>query len=48
MTAVVSLLRVLHLSPFGWPLVIGGALKGIYDVLLLLMFKAVKPPEEQD
>jgi len=35
------------LSPFGWPLVIGGALKGIYDVLLLVMFKAVKPPEEQ-
>jgi hypothetical protein len=38
---------LLGLSPFGWPLVIGGALKGIYDVLLLLMFKAVKPPEEQ-
>jgi len=36
------------LSPFGWPLVIGGALKGIYDVLLLVMFKAVKPPEEQE
>jgi MFS family permease len=38
---------LLGLSPFGWPLVIGGALKGIYDVLLLLMFKAVKPPEER-
>lgn len=36
------------LSPFGWPLVIGGALKGIYDVLLLVMFKTVKPPEEQE
>jgi MFS family permease len=35
------------LSPFGWPLVIGGALKGMYDVLLLVMFKAVRPPEEQ-
>jgi MFS family permease len=35
------------LSPFGWPLVIGGALKGIYDVLLLMMFKAVRPPEEE-
>ncbi len=36
------------LSPFGWPLVIGGALKGVYDLLLLVMFKAVRPPEEQD
>lgn len=35
------------ISPFGWPLVIGGALKGIYDVLLLAMFKAVRPPEEE-
>jgi hypothetical protein len=33
---------------FGWPLVIGGALKGIYDVLLLVMFKAVRPPEEAE
>ena len=36
------------LSTFGWPLVIGGALKGIYDVLLLVMFKAVRPPEEEE
>ncbi|MHB8645298.1 MAG: MFS transporter [Thermomicrobiales bacterium] len=36
------------LSIFGWPLVIGGALKGIYDVLLLVMFKAVRPPEETE
>ena len=36
------------LSAFGWPLVIGGALKGIYDVLLLVMFKAVRPPEERE
>jgi len=36
------------LSPFGWPLVIGGALKGIYDVLLLVMFKSVRPPEERE
>ena len=26
-------------SSFGWPLVIAGALKGLYDLLLLLMFK---------
>lgn len=37
---------LLGLSTFGWPLVIGGALKAIYDVLLLVMFKAVRPPEE--
>lgn len=34
------------LSPFGWPLVIGGALKGIYDLTLLAMFAAVRAPEE--
>ena len=37
---------LLGLSTFGWPLVIAGALKGIYDVLLLAMFAKVKPPEE--
>jgi hypothetical protein len=37
---------LLSLSAFGWPLVIAGALKGVYDVLLLLMFKTVRPPEE--
>jgi MFS family permease len=30
-----------------WPLLICGALKIIYDVLLLLQFRHVKPPEEQ-
>jgi len=38
---------LLTLSGFGWPLVIGGALKGIYDLLLLVMFRHVRPPEEQ-
>ncbi|MDQ2784379.1 MAG: MFS transporter [Chloroflexota bacterium] len=37
---------LLSLTLFGWPLVIGGALKGIYDLLLLVMFKQVRPPEE--
>ena len=37
---------LLGLSPFGWPLVIGGALKGLYDMLLLLTFRRVRPPEE--
>ncbi|HEY8599011.1 MAG TPA: MFS transporter [Thermomicrobiales bacterium] len=35
-------------SPFGWPLVIGGGLKALYDLLLLSMFRAVRPPEERD
>jgi len=37
---------LLGLSTFGWPLVIAGTLKGIYDVLLLALFAKVKPPEE--
>lgn len=35
------------LSSFGWPLVVGGVLKIIYDLLLFKMFSAVRPPEEQ-
>ncbi|MCC6935000.1 MAG: hypothetical protein IT333_00680, partial [Thermomicrobiales bacterium] len=38
---------MLSASPFGWPLVIAGALKGTYDLLLLAMFKSVRPPEER-
>ena len=30
-----------------WPLIICGALKITYDLLLLLQFRSVKPPEEQ-
>ncbi|MGH2535281.1 MAG: MFS transporter [Thermomicrobiales bacterium] len=37
---------LLSLTTFGWPLLIGGALKAIYDVLLLVMFQKVRPPEE--
>jgi len=36
------------LSPFAWPLVIGGSLKIAYDVLLLWRFQRVRPPEEAD
>ncbi|HET7595033.1 MAG TPA: MFS transporter [Stellaceae bacterium] len=39
---------LLGLSAFGWPLVAAGALKGIYDVLLLLLFRHRRPPEEQE
>jgi MFS family permease len=34
------------LSPFAWPLVIGGGLKTVYDLLLLWRFQQVRPPEE--
>jgi len=37
---------LLGASSFGWPLVIGGLLKGLYDVLLLLRFRSLRPPEE--
>lgn len=33
-------------SSFGWPLVIGGALKISYDLLLLRQFRDIRPPEE--
>jgi MFS family permease len=33
-------------SPFGWPLVIAGGLKILYDGLLLAMFRNVRPPHE--
>jgi MFS family permease len=38
---------LLTLSSFGWPLVICGALKIVYDLTLLGLFKKVKPPEER-
>jgi MFS family permease len=38
---------LLTLSTFGWPLVVCGALKIVYDLTLLRMFSKVKPPEEQ-
>jgi MFS family permease len=33
-------------TSFGWPLVIGGTLKAIYDLLLLRQFRDLRPPEE--
>lgn len=38
---------LLTVSSFGWPLVICGGLKIIYDLTLLGMFRKVKPPEER-
>jgi predicted MFS family arabinose efflux permease len=37
---------MLERTTFGWPLVIGGALKAIYDLVLLAMFRSIRPPEE--
>ena len=37
---------MLSLSSFGWPLIAAGALKILYDLLLLAMFRKVRPPEE--
>ena len=37
---------IFQLSPFAWPLVIGGSLKTAYDLLLLWRFRKVRPPEE--
>ena len=39
---------LLTLSPFGWPLVICGGLKIVYDLTMLAMFRHVRPPEESD
>ena len=35
-------------TAFGWPLVIGGVLKAVYDLLLWRDFKAIRPPEEAE
>jgi predicted MFS family arabinose efflux permease len=37
---------LMTLSTFGWPLLIAGAVKGAYDLLLLAKFQKVRPPEE--
>jgi len=37
---------MLGMSAFGWPLIAGGAIKIVYDLLLLAMFSKVRPPEE--
>ena len=37
---------MLTVSSFGWPLVVCGAIKVVYDLTLLHMFQGIKPPEE--
>ena len=37
---------LLTLTTFGWPLLIAGMVKGTCDILLLIKFQKVRPPEE--
>lgn len=37
---------LLGMSAFGWPLAIAGAIKIVYDLLLLATCRSVRPPEE--
>jgi hypothetical protein len=37
---------LLTLSTFGWPLLIAGIVEGTYDILLLIKFQNVRPPDE--
>jgi hypothetical protein len=38
---------LLTASAFGWPLLAAGGLKIVYDLLLLVYFGKVRPPEER-
>jgi MFS family permease len=38
---------LLDMSSFAWPLLLGGTLKIVYDLLLLTIFRNLKPPEER-
>jgi hypothetical protein len=37
---------LLEHSTFGWPLIAGGLLKLAYDLLLLVLFRRVRPAHE--
>ena len=37
---------LLGISSFGWPLIIAGGVKIVYDLLLLANFRTIRPPEE--
>jgi len=37
---------LLSRTSFGWPLILGGAIKLVYDLLLLVQFRSIKPPDE--
>jgi MFS family permease len=39
--------HMLAVSAFGWPLVVAGLLKIVYDLALLFQFRHLRPPEER-
>jgi MFS family permease len=39
---------MLGVSAFGWPLVVAGGVKIVYDLLLLALFRKIRPPEEEN
>ncbi len=45
--ALVGLLLAPALAPAGWPFVIAGGLKLVYDGLVYALFRSAVPPEEQ-
>ncbi len=38
---------MLGVSTFGWPLLVAGGVKIAYDLLLLALFRKIRPPEEE-
>jgi MFS family permease len=38
---------LLSRTSFGWPLILSGAVKVVYDLVLLSQFRSIRPPEEQ-
>ena len=38
---------MLDRSTFGWPLLLAGVIKLVYDLIVLMMFRNIRPPEEQ-
>ena len=39
---------MLGASSFGWPLLVAGSVKIVYDLLLLATFRKIRPPEEEN
>jgi hypothetical protein len=37
---------LLTATPFGWSVLLGGAFKTVYDILLWVSFRRIRPPEE--
>jgi MFS family permease len=39
---------LLSMAAFSWALVLGGGLKIVYDLLMLVLFRRHRPPEERE